>query len=134
MKPSELYARKPQEVTRDLAMLDPHIAELEGTSFDIEEEKNKRIEIRFYKYKQIDDRRVWILGGVFFNDKPVMVIQSAGREGRDHRAQFITDRFMYREMLMYIFMLSEVEYLAGELVSPDDDIEDLVEFYGDKLN
>lgn len=134
MKPSELYVRKPQEVTRDLYILNPHIFELEGISFDIEDERNERIEIRIYRHKQYDDRRYWSLGGVFFNGKPVMVIQSAGREGRDYRARYITDLSQYRVMLQYIFMLAEVEYMPGEVVSPNDSIEGLVEFYGDSLD
>lgn len=138
MKPSELYARPPKEVWKDLWVLDGvyyhHVPELEEIWPSLELKKNEKAEIRVYGYVNTGTGRFWLLAGVYFDGRPVMVIQNAGRDGDDHVARFVTDPQAYYDM---------VRYLAGfagkdpnkviELVSPDQDIHDLDSFYGESL-
>lgn len=141
MKPSELYARVPEEISYDLyGLLDgysnhiPEVADI--VSFDHEEnERTKRVQVCYYKNFMFDCRRFWSLGGVFFDGKPVMIIQNAGREGTDFHGRFVTDREQYFEMVKYILTLIDPEKQGDPDVYPvDEDIEGLDEFYGNKLD
>ena len=94
MKPSELYKMKPEEITKNIDCLwgcyYSHIPEIEHLYIDAE--KNERVKIHTYKYFCFDGRRIWHLAAVKFDDKFVMIIQNAGREGDDHAAPIVTVR------------------------------------------
>lgn len=142
MKPSELYARKPEEISYELyGFLQHHIPELEYFNFDYDDNlKTKHIEIRYYKMFDFDYRRYWALASVFFNNvydtasqqEPIMIIQNAGREGDDYNERFITNKDGYLRMMKYI--LSCVNTEEPDVHSPDEDIEGLDEFYGNSLD
>ena len=65
-------------------------------------EKNTKISIDFYKNHSYDGRRIWRLAVVVFDNKKVMFVQNAGREGDDHSERFILNREAYLEMVDYL--------------------------------
>lgn len=136
--PNELYAMTPEEISNDVGRLIGcyynHIPEIDeyGNLYHI---KTPRIEIKYLKDWCYDGRRVWRLATVWFWDKPVMIIQNAGREGDDHHARFITDPKQYKEMIQYIIALMEIpEPELEDVYKPDEDIEGLTEFYDQSLD
>lgn len=130
MKPSELYEMEPIRETEDIYNLSGMV---EVNMMDIEVEENEKIVLKYYADPYIDGRRVWQLFSVWFDGKPVMVCQKAGREGRDHTDAFVTDPKAYNEMNEYLFSLRD-EYLWDDnIYSPDSDIENLISFYGSTL-
>lgn len=142
MKPQELYDRKPEDVHNDINILFgcyynhvPEILDFYGY-INHEEIENPRIEIRIIKEFWFDSRRFWRLATVWFDNKPVMVIRNAGREGDDHASRFVTDIILYREMVAYIqtiIPISFTEKIEDE-VTPDTDIIELETFYGNTLD
>ena len=140
MTPNEMYALEPESVTKDIGILVGygynHIPEI---SFDfgceIELESNQRVEVRYLKDFCFDGRRVWILASVWFDGKPVMIIQNAGREGSDHERRFLTDTSTYKEMVGYIqSLLSSVTEDDLVITDPDSEVPDLDKFYGHSLS
>lgn len=139
MKPVELYKRTPESISYDINILKGcyynHIPELEFLYICEDSlKKNNRVSIRIYKDFNFDGRRFWRLASVYFDNKPCMIIQNAGREGDDHSDRFITDKNLYMEMINFIGTLispniGEIEISFNE----DDDIKGLDEFYGNKL-
>lgn len=142
MKPSELYARDPEETWKDLSVLMgcyyKHLPELEPVWDRLNLEKNEKVELRVYRHVNYDVRRFWLLAGVYFDGQPVMVIQNAGREGDDFHGRFITDGGRYFDMLKYLSTLCRFEDKDKtpiiDLVDPEQDIKDLETFYGNSLN
>jgi len=141
MKPNELYACDPKEErTGDLywplfSYGNDLIPEFVGHE-DIPEEvweAQTRVTVRLYEDHDVDQRRCWTLGAVYFDGDPVMVIRIAGREGRDHRSRFVTDWDRYVAMFHFLNSLLDPEPDDSEfsdVVDPDKDIPDLTEFYG----
>ena len=81
----------------------------------------------------IDDRRYWSLMSVWFNGRPCMILQSAGREGRDHRVRFITNAKVFAEMCIAILKEELRRNGTEDLIESHIAIEDLSSFYGYKL-
>lgn len=145
MKPSELYARDPQETTFELCgligcyynFIPEALGEEEQHLLYRDEMKaNTRVEVRLYKYFDFDGRRFWKLAGVFFDGFPVMITQNAGREGDDHTARFITNEHAYKKMVKYIRTLIPIpdEEEIPDVVSADDEFPGLTDFYGNNLD
>ena len=142
MKPSELYKRTPERIDKDINRLYGcyfnHVPEIEA--FDcgtwIEDGKNERVEIHYYKDYSFDVRRIWTLAAVKFDDKFVMVIQNAGREGDDYVRRFITDIDTYNDMVAYIATLipPDENKSQGDVRGVDEDIDGLDEFYESRLD
>lgn len=141
MKPSELYARTPESVSKDLTYFHPcmqnHVAEIDWQRipYSDQESKNTRIEIMIYKDPYIDGRRIWRVCAAFFDGKPVMAFQNGGREGTDHHRCFITNVERYNEMVKYIIALYAP--LTAEDVSEFSETEEipvLGNFYDSNLD
>lgn len=145
MKPSELYERKPQEEASDINTLRGsyynHIPEIDRNMCsyfsDYSIAKNTRVIIKVHKHVDFDSRRYWRLASVWFDDKPVMITQNAGREGDDHHKRFITNKGLYIEMIDFIKTLFEPDTdFEGEedVVKENDVVDGLTYFYGDDLD
>lgn len=142
MKPLELYLRTPESISKDLSILRSytynHVTEIKEYFNNISalEDKNTKIQIKIYKHFDYDYRRFWRLASVWFEEKPVMIIQNAGREGDDSSTRFITDETLYVEMVQYIKSLipAEFETQIKDLVDPEIDIENLTNFYDGELD
>lgn len=140
MTPIDLYKMTPIEETTELydlaGYIYNHVEELDIFSYlyssDVSE-RNTKVKIKIYKNHCFDGRRIWRLASVWFEDKPVMIIRNAGREGDDFHDRFITDKELYLLMIDYIRSLMPRED-SIETVSKFDDIPNLDEFYGHKLS
>lgn len=90
-----------------------------------------RVQVRVVGYVNIDGRRYWRLATVWFDAKPVMVVQNGGREGDDHSRRFVTDVTLFLEMVEY---LKDEANNDIEAVPLSYDGADLVSFYGRSLD
>ena len=140
MKPCELYNRVPESENSEICSLIGcyynHIPQLDDSfSWSLPaDDPNKRVIIKCYKNFAFDFRRFWRLASVWFDEKPVMIIQNAGREGDDHSARFVTDAETYRAMVSYLASLANVQFEKINVVPLDVDINGLTEFYGNSLD
>ncbi len=140
MKATELYNRTPESFSKDLNHLNgydyQHVPEIQETWFDDDtNDKNEKVFFRIYKDFDFDGRRGWKLASVWFEDKPVMIIQNAGRELRDHADRFITDLDGYIGMVKYIRSLLPVEHvIINDVIDPSEERNDLDSFYGNSLD
>jgi hypothetical protein len=132
MTPQQLYDMSPQEVSHDIECYFDHVKEIE-LSLDLRYRKSPRIETRFVKHFNFDERRFWRLATVWFDGKPVIVIQNAGREGDDWSKRFITDADAYKGMLVHLAELSAQLIAPPESLPADQEIENLDSFYGNSL-
>lgn len=101
---------------------------------DIDEdpiEKEKRILLKEVFYDNIDCERFALMETVWFDDKPVMIMQCAGRGGQDFQEEFITDIDTYRDMVEYIRSFEKRHYRY--VIDPEKDIHELTNFYGYSL-
>lgn len=143
MKPKDLYNMTPERTERIVdewgwpnRVLEHHIPEI--SSFDLWTknafDQTYRVCINVYKHFDFDSRRYWRLASVVLDGKPIMIIRNAGREGDDHCTRFITDPNGYKELVKLIFSLYNPRYEELEIVDENEDIPDLTEFYGNKLD
>jgi hypothetical protein len=131
MTPNELYACPPIRTSSDIWGLRNFISlDLD----DVEEGANTKIELRYYAQHQFDDRRGWNLFSVWYQDKPIMICQAAGRELDDYTNDFVTDPKGYEEMFHYIASLIDPYASPEAKYGPDVDREDLTTFYGASLD
>ena len=135
--PRDLYALEPERRDRDLSILKgcyyDHLPELTD-GFYLFEYTAERVEIRYYKDFDIDGNRLWRLASVFFDGKPVMILQNAGRAGDDHARRLITDLDQYYRLVFHLRTYFNTEgESAGDVVALDEPVEGLVEFYGGYL-
>ena len=134
MKPNDLYKMTPERVIRNVDDMEyyisRHISEVD--MFDIEDDViSDRLELRIIRDPYIDGNRTWTLSTLWFDNKPVMVLQSAGRAGRDYNKSFVTDLEAYGNVVSYIATL--INATGIYIHDADTDYDDLVSFYGNKL-
>lgn len=102
-----------------------------------DEVKNKKVLSKVIKHHNFDHRYYWRLASVWYDGKPVMVVQNSGRHGESHKRRFITDMELYMEMVEYIQSIMKKEILKSTLDSVVDEdtvsIEALTSFSGNKL-
>lgn len=110
-----------------------HVPEIDGYSVDWK--RNERVLVRPVGEKNYDGRRFWRLAAVFLDDKPVMLVQNAGREGDDHAKRFVVDGVAYREMVGYLMSIYEEPEIDAnsDVISLDEERQDLDSFYNDDL-
>ena len=140
--PNELYAMTPESTTNDVFHLVGfsynHVPEIsDDLLVNINFVKADRVDIEFLKNWNFDFRRVWILATVWFDGKPVMIIQNAGREGDDHSRRFITDSETFFQMISYIrTLLVNIVKIDNKIlaINADEHNARLTEFYGNKLD
>ena len=144
----ELLALAPEEVNCDLGVLvgsrSNHVPEAIDENvimlWELEKLGNSAIEIKYYKNHFFDHRRFWRLASVWFENKPFMVIQNAGREGDDYSNRFIIDTDVYSKAILHLKILiasQPVEILQEtkeRYCDRDSEIETLTDFYGNELN
>lgn len=133
--PREIYEMVPERVDTDLTWISGcyynHIPEIEW--YSVKSQDQDRVKFKTIKFHDYDGRRFWLLGTVWFDDKPVMIVQNAGREGDDHAERFITDFNTYREMVGYIASLIEIEVDEAQPVDIDTPNRKLTTFYNGSL-
>lgn len=74
----------------------------------------------------------WRLGTVWFEDKPVMIIQNNGYHGFEHVLRTITDEVRYKKMIKYILRFVDVQEVE-DLAEPDEYSANVSSFSGNSL-
>lgn len=141
MTPNQLYNQTPESVSNEISILTGcyycHIPELEAQLIELglSTLESSRIQIKYHKNHCFDGRRVWILASVWLDNKPVMIIQNAGREGDDWVRRIVTDHQLYTDMVEHIqSILPTQDHTKDDVVDPDVDTDDLISFYGYRLD
>lgn len=134
MTPRDLYAMTPIRSVKDPSYLQGcyynHLEEAGDVNNLPGPPDDYLVEVQYIKNHCFDGRRTWTLATVWFKDKPVMVIQNAGREGDDHYERFITDAVLFKEMVDHIKSLKEQDEPLMGVVDLDQDNPALTSFYG----
>lgn len=138
MTANEAYARTAESESMDINFLfsgwGTHLNEISDASY-LDDGVNQRVKVKILKDFNFDGRRFWRMCTIWFDDKPVMITQNAGREGTDHVSRFITDEPLYKEMVTYIKSLMPPLFnLNDDIVSPDEDIKLIGNFYDNSLD
>lgn len=101
----------------------------------------ERIKVHVYKDHPYDQRRLWRLGVIYFDNRPVMVVQNAGREGSDHFERFIINKENYVSLLKHLinYILSNDDLLNSitkdiKVTDQNEEIKNLTEFYHNSLS
>ena len=142
--PAELYALKP--------MLNPHSGEPrvdygswhtlsvhlanEVDRYDLDSdaiEAAKRFETRTLVDHDYDGRRGWTLQTVWFDGKPVMVVNSSGRDGDEYHDRWITDGKTFAEMVSWLRTFLPESEDTG-FVEASKPIPAMTEFYGHTIH
>ncbi|MFC5412197.1 hypothetical protein ACFPMF_22925 [Larkinella bovis] len=141
MTPFDLYNRLPEREDNDLSVLVGyyfnHIPEL--SSF-LELDKQitadcQQVIIKYYKDHYFDNRRIWRLASVWYDQFPVMIIQNAGLEGEEHHRRFITDLPRYHQLIDYLKgLLTRQAVALNDIFAPHTDIDGLDMFHGHSLD
>jgi hypothetical protein len=108
MKPSFLYKSNPIFINKRINCLEGHLENSLINFNYIDENKNDKIECKFYVYDIYDNgERSTEVFSVWFNDKPVMICQENG-ESNDFSDEFVTDYETYNKMIEYLTSLMEI--------------------------
>lgn len=139
MTPNDLYNTPSQSDSTDLEQLvgwgeSPFLPELGYIELP-EEHNNQAIIIKTYANECSDGIRVWVLRSVWYKGYPIMITQQAGRDGKDYKKRFITNKQLYNEMLQYIQSLAppKLDPDSEDLVEPDFAGYSVDQFYGGDL-
>lgn len=127
MSPNEVYQLPVQKVEKELWNLEEHFPECNYEDFQAEEVQG--LETRVFHDENFDGERYWRLAGMYLDDKPFMIIQNAGRGGRDHTQRFITDGEVFLEAVKRIRKLT----IPEDVVPSEEDLPELTNFYGCSL-
>lgn len=85
-----------------------------------------------------DGEREWTIVGIYFVDQPLMILQSAGRGGKDYTKRFIVNKEMYVNFIKHVnslivFKDHYKKFLDADIVSMDEDVSEIGNFYGDTI-
>jgi len=105
--PEQLLAREPESVTTDMRWLwgfyFSHVPEMHRRCGGQHAWRKRVIapgvSMRVYKHHAFDLRRVWRLASVHVDDKPVMIVRNAGREGDDYADRYVFDLYLYSDLV-----------------------------------
>lgn len=130
--PRELYALKPIKTSTDpYHLINVHLSEgvpYAASNADANLAEHGLIEIRTLADECSDGRRTWTLETIWFKGRPVMVVNSSGRDGDEYHNRFITDRESFEDMVSYIRSFCN-ETQPEDRVSADTVIPGMTEFY-----
>jgi hypothetical protein len=133
--PEELYALKP--VRTDFASghtVEVHLPEIDLYELDLDKvEAEKRMETRTLVDHDYDGRRGWTLQTVWFDGKPVMVVNSSGRDGDEYHERWITDAEAFGKLLAWLQSFIPRTEVTG-FVKPDAVIPAMTEFYNHTIH
>jgi len=140
MTARQLYATPAKQTTHELEILAGHLynhlpeaGDPASWAFLISTE----VEIRTLGYRNFDGSRIWHLATVWFQGKPVMVIQNAGRDGDDHVRRYVTDTRGLRMLAGHVKALAFLEVLENDdmrVIEEDEEASELSHFYGEDLH
>lgn len=82
-------------------------------------EKDGRIEVRQLVHVQVDGSRYLCMQTVWFDGKPVMITQDAGRSGDDHHRRWITDRNTFMSMCQHLRSFLATDEEQADVFDPE---------------
>ena len=131
----ELYALKPVRFNYgSWHTVNVHLAEninVYDTDLDAVEE-TRRMETRTLVDFDYDGRRGWTLQTVWFDGKPVMVVNSSGRDGDEYHERWITDAPLFGKLVT--FLRSFAPEAKEEQVKASAKIAAMTEFYNHTIH
>jgi hypothetical protein len=134
--PAELYALKAPRVDyADWHTINVHLSD-DVNYFDMDHdaaEATKRMETRTIVDRDFDGRRGWTLQTVWFDNKPVMVVNSSGRDGDEYHNRWITDPAQFAELVTFLRSFTPLTEETG-YVKADAKIPAMTEFYNSTIH
>ena len=101
------------------------------------DEKFERIDVEQIFFDYGDGNRTRTIGVISFDSIDTMVFNHAGRGGYEYHNEFVLNREVYNNMLLYIQSVflenSQEEGVEDPVYGLDDDAEHLINFYGKRL-
>jgi len=135
--PAELYDLDPIRVQYDSwHTVNVHLSSeiSDPLSIDLDEvAATQRFEVRTLVDHDYDGRRGWTLQTVWFDKRPVMVVNSSGRDGDEYRERWITDGEAFYDLVRFLNSFSKPEG-SGEFVKADEKIPAMTEFYNHTIH
>ena len=133
MTPRQLLGLAPEEVTNRLEYL--HGCYFSHVTVSLPDDtSDSRIETRVLATRHTDSRRFHRLSAVFFDKKPVMFIQNAGREGDDYAKSHCINTKLFLDMDNYLFDKYAGRARSGNASDLDmDSYAELTNFYGEDV-
>lgn len=133
--PAELYNLRPSLTdTCATHVIEMHIPEVDRFRLDHSAiEDGKLFETRMLVSHSFDGRRTWELATVWFDGRPVMVVNSSGRDGDEYHERWITDGEQYGKLVTWLNTFTEHGEVTG-YVKPDTVIPAMTEFYGSTIH
>lgn len=139
----ELLTYTPERVTYDLTEIsssmkchfeEPEIPSISNDLWSIKD-KNTKIKIHVLKDFNFDGRRGWMLSIVYFEDKPFMITQNAGREYDDIFNKFIIDNELYKESIRYLktILPEDIETYPEIDLNSEEVFNKITTFYDNSL-
>lgn len=128
---NQVYALDAQRISTDLWEVERHVPEV--AFYEIPDDTNTRVQLREICLVDYDGERMWALATVWLDERPVMIVQQAGRGGTDHRERYVTDRSAYFDMVAYLHGLQQPDPEEGLVIDPDEPLAELTCFYGETL-
>jgi hypothetical protein len=134
--PAELYALKPTNVTHDsYHTVSVHLPEVDVYNIDLDAVgETKRFETRTLVDYDYDGRRGWTLQTVWYDGKPVMVVNSSGRDGEEYHDRWITDNQAFGDMIGFLRSYGKDDHPPSDFAKASDVIPAMTEFYGHTIH
>jgi hypothetical protein len=142
--PAELYALKPALRRHDGEPLvdfggwhtvTVHLQEVDYYDLDTDKiEATRRFEVRTLVDHDYDGRRTWTLETVWFDSKPVMVVNSSGRDGDEYHERWITDGAAFGDLIVFLNSFRKTDEQSGDFVKASDVIPAMTEFYNHTIH
>jgi hypothetical protein len=97
-------------------------------------EKTQRFETRTLVDHCSDGRRTWTLQTVWFDGKPVMVVNSSGRDGDEYHERWITDALHFGKLVTFLKSFMPEPEASAEFVEASAKIPAMTEFYNGTIH
>ena len=131
MSAADLYAMTPIETSHSLWRIRDHLTEFRDDWFGLRDnDEDDKIECRTLADPYIAGDRCHWLATVWFEAKPVMIIQTGGRGGSDHQQRFVTDPGALARMVDYIRATMFEAQPPKDVIDVNTPLRALTTFYG----
>lgn len=111
-----------------------HLPEIDSHDLNFDGvEAGQLMETRTIVDKDFDGRRGWTLQTVWFEGKPVMVVNSSGRDGDENHERWITDVGQFAKLVSWLHTFIPHTEVTG-YVNLEAVIPAMTEFYGHSIH
>lgn len=111
-----------------------HLPEIDSYELDFDGvEAEQMMETRTIVDKDFDGRRGWTLQTVWFDGRPVMVVNSSGRDGDEYHERWITDVEQFGRLLTWLHKFIPRTEITG-YVNLEAVIPAMTEFYSHSIH